>query len=201
LIIMPRRQLFISTLLSTPASSVASARIDAATSVTLRAFCERYRCSQSDALRRALTLLSGSTDEDPDAAIAAVAVALGLDAETPAEDVLSAVQDLVSSVTAASDGASSEAADPPAPPPGTAPAFAVSSLSAAQLAACKRAGLSPQQFVVHLANAMKRGRTTSAAPSAAPAPVALTRAQIDGCKKLGITHNEFRARMAAVRRV
>jgi hypothetical protein len=193
--------------LARDASRVVSGRVTNATARALGSYCSTHRCTQSEALRKALVILSASND-NPEAVIAAVAAALDLPADTPAEDVLAAVQEVVSAITAplAAD-ASSEVADavPPAPGAAAPPAppaknpVPPGSLSKHELAACKLHGLEPADY---LARRDRAARRLSSAPVTERAPTQLsaeTRAEL---KRRGMSEAEFRQACAtAVKRI
>jgi Arc/MetJ-type ribon-helix-helix transcriptional regulator len=101
--------------LARSASSVVAGRITNATAKALGRYCSDHSCTQSEALRTALTLLSASSD-DPQATLAAVATALGLPEGADADDVQSSIEDLVKALSAVPDDPSAQGADtPPAP--------------------------------------------------------------------------------------
>lgn len=99
------------------ASSVVSGRVTNSTAKALLRYCQDHSCTQSEALRAALAMLSSASgpNEDPAAAIAALLKTLGLPDTATSEEVMAAVKNLLGSATHAPAGAdpSAQAADAP----------------------------------------------------------------------------------------
>lgn len=113
------------------ASKVVAGRVTKGTARALYEYCSTHNCTQSSALRKALTLLSSSAD-DPEATLTALRELLGIDATATEEEVKAAIAELFQQAGEAVDpGADGlqDSADPPSP---------ISALSAEQRATADR---------------------------------------------------------------
>jgi len=179
---------------------VVAGRVTNSAARSLADYCSRHRCTQSEALRKALTVLAAATD-DPQSTLAAVATALGLPPETGSAVVAAAWADLLDQLEQAdAAGPASAPLDPSAPgaDPTPAPPGAVASLSQNELNACRRYGLSPADYLRHRYVPPREAAT----PSPTTAVAGLSRELRARIKDLGLSENEYAERIAnAVRRV